>query len=468
MKNKEIYSKVLYLYIFIPLIIGCFINYSLNEDIWYILKYGEIILNKGFIHTDILSMHSNLHLVIQQGFTNVIFYFIYSHFHQYGLFLLLELFVVLYLFLFYKISYLLTNNKFYSIITSIFSTTLLEFFLLPRAQIFTYLFVLITIYILESFYKNNQTKLIYLLPLISLLHINLHGALWISLFIFILPFLVQLFLEKNRNIIKLLLIVIVMFLVGFLNPYTYELVFFPLLCYSSVINSIISELLPITISDLTGKIFYFLLAFIFIFYIYNNKKKIEIRHLLLLLGTSFMTLINTRNLAFFILASFYPITSYIKNSSIKIKNGGSNYLYLVYIFLIIVCLFFSVEMNDSRLVSSVKNSGDYLLKHYSDSDIILYSEFDFGSYLEYIGFHPYIDSRAEVFLKKANHKEDIILEFSDVLNGIIDYDKFIDKYNFTHFITYKNSYIESYLKNNSSFKSVFQDKNIIIYERISS
>ena len=466
MKLKEIPSKILYLYFFIPIAIGCFINYSSNEDIWYILKYGEIILNKGFIHTDILSMHSNLHLVIQQGFTNVIFYFIYSNFHTYGIFLFLELFVILYLYFFYKISYLLTNNKLYSVITCIVSTIFLEFFLYPRAQLFTYLFILITIYILESFYKNNQTKLIYFLPLVSLLQINLHGALWISLFIFILPFLIQLFIEKNKNIIKLIVIIILMFLVGFLNPYTYELVFFPFLSYSSSLNSIISELFPITIFTHSGKIFYFLLATIIFFYIYNKNKKLEIRHLLLLYGTTFMTLLSIRNFAFFILGSIYPIMSYTKKSYIKVRSGGSVYLNLVYVFLILVCLFFSIEMNSIRLVSSVKKSGNYLLKHYSDSDITLYSEFDFGSYLEYIGYHPYIDTRAEVFLKKANHKEDIFLEFSDVLNGTIDFDKFIDKYQFTHFITYKNSYIERYLRKSSSFKKVFLDKNIIIYESI--
>ena len=215
-----------------------------------------------------------------------------------------------------------------------------------------------------------------------------------------------------------------------------------------------------------GKIFYFLLSIIVLFYIYNKKKTLEIRHLLLLYGTAFMTLVNTRNFAFFLLGSIYPIMSYVKKSSIKIKNGGSAYLYLVYSFLIFVCLFFSVEMNSFRLVSPVKKSGDYLLDHYSDSDIVLYSEFDFGSYLEYIGFHPYIDTRAEVFSKKANHKEEIFLEFSSVLNGTIDFDKFIDKYHFTHFITYKNSYIEKYLKGNSSFKEVFIDKNIIIYESV--
>ena len=72
-----------------------------------------------------------------------------------------------------------------------------------------------------------------------------------------------------------------MFLVGFLNPYTYELVFFPFLSYSSSLNSNISELLPTTIITYSGKIYYFLLATIILFYIYNKNKKLEIRHLLL-------------------------------------------------------------------------------------------------------------------------------------------------------------------------------------------
>ena len=132
-----------------------------------------------------------------------------------------------------------------------------------------------------------------------------------------------------------------MFLVGFLNPYTYELVFFPILSYSSSINSSISELLPITIISSMGKIFYFLLSIIILFYIYNKKKTLEIRHLLLLYGTVFMSLLNIRNFAFFLLGSIYPILSYVKNSSIKVKTGGSACLYLVYAFLIFVWLFFT-------------------------------------------------------------------------------------------------------------------------------
>ena len=62
--------------------------------------------------------------------------------------------------------------------------------------------------------------------------------------------------------------------------------------------------------------------------------------------------------------------------------------------------------------------------------IKLYTDYSDGSIFEYHGYKPYIDSRAEVFLKKMNHKENILKEY---LNFNLDEktrDKFIKKYDF--------------------------------------
>lgn len=101
------------------------------------MKYGEVILQNGFIHTDILSMHSGLHIVIQQGFSNIIFYLIYKYLGNFGFFLLCELFVGLYLFIIYKICMLLSNKKvLLSVLIASISCTLLEMsFITPRPQI---------------------------------------------------------------------------------------------------------------------------------------------------------------------------------------------------------------------------------------------------------------------------------------------------------------------------------------------
>ena len=239
--NKNIF----FLFFSIPLIINAFINYSANEDIWYMMKYGEYIINHGFPHTDILSMHSGLHIVIQQPLSNILFYFIHHYAGSYGLFLLLESLIILYLFLIYKLCMLLSNNKFISATLSILTVLLLEsLFITTRGQVFTYLFAITVLYIMEVFYKNNKTKLIYLLPIISLLQINLHAAFWYILFIFMLPFVFQLIIEKNKNMYKIIIVSILMFIAGFINPYTYENVFFPFLTYDNYINHFIAELYP--------------------------------------------------------------------------------------------------------------------------------------------------------------------------------------------------------------------------------
>lgn len=468
MKKLKPNKHICYLYLLIPLIVNALISYSSNEDIWYIMRYGKIILQNGFIHTDILSIHSGLHIVIQQGFSNVIFYLIYNYLGDYGFFLLCELFIGLYLFVIYKICMLLSNKKvLLSVLISSITCTLLEFsFITPRPQLFTYLHLLIIIYIMEKFYKNNKTKLIYFLPLISLLQINLHAALWYYLFLFILPYIIVLSIQKNKNVFKIIIIMIIMFLVGFINPYTYENVFFPFMTYSSVINNYIQELYPANIvcPELPVMVisifFYIILIAQLLIYIYYKEGKFELRHLFLFGGTTILALANVRNIPIFIITTLPILSNYLKKKNFSVKN---NYVdtrkhWIIMIFFIIIISLF----NTYRLESGVKKGGDFLKENY-DQNIVVYTNLDYGSYIEYLGFHSYFDTRAEVFLKKANKKEDIFLEAMDIEKKCINYKEFIKKYQFTHMIVYKNSCLYHYLKKDK-IKIIFNDKEYAIFE----
>ena len=42
---------IVYLYFIVPLLINAVLNYSSNEDIWYVMRYGKVILENGFIDT---------------------------------------------------------------------------------------------------------------------------------------------------------------------------------------------------------------------------------------------------------------------------------------------------------------------------------------------------------------------------------------------------------------------------------
>ena len=459
---------IVYLYFIVPLLVNAVLNYSSNEDIWYIMRYGKVILEKGFIHSDVLSIHSGLHIVIQQSFSNVLFYLIYKFLGDFGFFLLCELMIGLYLFIIYKICMFLSKkNILLSVLIPTITCILLESsFITPRPQIFTFFNVLLIMYIMERFYKNNKTKLIYFLPLISLFQMNFHGALWYFIFLFILPFVAQMIIEKNKNVLKILMIMIIMFLVGFINPYTYENVFFPFNTYDSIINKYVAELFPINLNPSMNSVFVHSLFFFILFliiiliYIFYKKGKLELRHLFLFLGTSVLAFINIRSIPFFMLGSIPPLSSYLKSMKLNLKN---EYVDTKKTWIILLVLIFIVALiNPNRLESGVKKGGDFLSKNYS-KDIVVYTNFDYGSYIEYLGFHSYFDTRAEVFTKKANKKKEIFREAMSIEYFCTDYKDFIERYKFTHLIVYKKSCLYKNLKQDKT-KVIFNEKEYAIFE----
>ena len=87
-KNKlPIWLKVILL--LFPFLIACCQFRVIDNDFWFLYKTGEYIVSNGFPHTDFLSMHSNMKLVVQQWLSTVIFYFVYSRLGRIGLFCLL-------------------------------------------------------------------------------------------------------------------------------------------------------------------------------------------------------------------------------------------------------------------------------------------------------------------------------------------------------------------------------------------
>ena len=105
------------------------------------------------------------------------------------------------------------------------------------------------------------------------------------------------------------------------------------------------------------------------------------------------------------------------------------------------------------------------LDQYPKDKIVLFTYFNDGAYFEYHGYKAYMDPRAEVFFRKNNKKEDIFTEYVNVSRGNIDYDKFIDKYKFTHLEVRKDIKLYDYLKKNKNYKLVCKQKKTYLFER---
>ena len=106
------------------------------------------------------------------------------------------------------------------------------------------------------------------------------------------------------------------------------------------------------------------------------------------------------------------------------------------------------------------------IKQYQESNIVLYTDYNTGGHAEFYGFHPFIDPRAEVFLKANNNCEDVYIEYINLISNKSSYEDFMNKYRFTHLIVENNNdkYMKKHLMQDERYEAVFEDDGYILYQ----
>ena len=472
--NKKISKHLCYIFLFIPIILTFIINISSECDIWFLLSHGRYVLNHGFPHTDFLTMHSGLHFVMQQWLSSIIFYSFYKIFGVLGIYFIVWGANFIILFLLYKLCIKINNNKFISSMITIIVDVLLSFISITcRPIIFSLIIYILLFYIMES-YRRQESKIIYFLILLSLLEINLHASMWPILFILLGPYVVyyvySYYIDKNKFIFKLLFILLLMILVGFINPYGIEAMTYSLRSYGIPdINNMIWEMNGLSLnSDLKYVQFFgYLTLFVMIGVSYlfiRSKKKVDFYKLLFFYGTYFMALLNIRNVSLFYICRLVFCSEYI-DLKLEIDNRFyKKYIWgYVFAFLLLVCV---IILNRESYVL-LKKAGQYDVLNYMNCNIdageVIYTgNFD-GSYYSFYGYKTYIDTRAELFLKVNNHKEDIFHEYYLLMNGKLQYDLFLEKYHFKYLVVDKREPIYQYLKSNDFYHLLYKSKKTYLY-----
>lgn len=483
-KNYRPAKHICFLYFFVPLFVCALSKIDRENDIWFLLNHGKYVLEHGFPTIEPFSMHQGFSFVMQQWLSAVIFYIIYDFFGKYGLLILVNLVNILILYFLYKLCMKLSDNRFRLsiIITCITDLLLLQSFMVPRPQIFTYLILIIILYIMECFYNNKNSKLIYFLPLISWLQINLHASMWFMIFLFILPYIVHFIITKikdkqDNRIFKLLLIIGVMLLVGIINPYGIKAITYVFTSYGNyyINHSVIEMFSPVCANGKLSIYFYCTYITIFIviaIYIMHKKGQLQLRHMLLLMGVIFLAITAIRNYALLVIGAIPFLASYMKDLFPKKKETKivmSKKSKITYIGAIIFLLIYTIGVISIKKVSftnELEKGIDVLLKNNKAEDIVLYTNYNDGSYAEYRGLKPYIDTRAEVFLKSNNKKEDIMKEYYFISNGVMDDKEFVNKYHFTHLIVSKTDNLYDYLSKDKSYKVIYKGKKYKIFEKV--
>ena len=437
------YMRLL-LFLIMPFIIIFATSFRIDNDFWFIINTGREILNNGFITIEPFTIHEGLNFIPQQWLCGIIFYFIYNKFSVYGMLIFVIFIGYITIFLLYRICLLVSSNnyKLSFLITCYIGILIGSSFMVTRPYLFDIVFLLLEIYLLELYVIKGKNKYLYVLPIISILMINLHASIWPMLFVVFIPYFIgciknKYFKDENYKLKPLILVFIIMFMCSFINPYGLDMLFYLFNSYGyAELNEIVGEMNPITVFVIPASLF-ILVTLLSFYYVCYKRRKIKIRYLLLFLGSLLLAFLHMRGCLFLFIFGFLSLIDNfnIRREKNNVVEENSILILFFYVFIFIICILlfiFNVNVIDEKESEYYKIVE--LLDNNASKDIKLYTGYNTGPYFEYRGYKCYLDTRAELFYKAINKKENIMIEYYNILNNKVDVQSFLKKYDFDYLV----------------------------------
>ena len=462
---------------------------QLDNDFYFIFTTGEYIVKHGFPTTDFLSMHTTMSIIPQQWLTGVLFYFLYTYLGKWGVIGFVYVCYGLLCVFIHKFTRLISDNLFIaSLVTFCSSMLMTVMFEKTRPQSITYVILVAELYFLECYVQKKKLKYLFLLPVLSVLQINFHCSMWVMLFVFAAPFAAaalpikigKIKQEPCCSFVKLLICGVVCFAVGFLNPYGLKAITYITTSFGySEIDTLIVEMAKTSMADASGTLFFVLVALAAIITLSLKKRNYSTRYVLLFAGTMFMAFLNFKSIAYFFIGGIPAFSYMVKDVQLELpvdekkqkrsKKEKQKLTVLVVLFVAMIGVLAGTITFNAKNEDSILNESEMeyaalddiveILDKENKDDIILYTGFNFGQYIEFKGYHPYLDGRAELFLKDNNGEFDYLKEYTDLRNNNIYYKDFINKYNFNYLIVSNtDKYLSLSLENDDDFEKLYDSE----------
>ncbi len=309
-----------------------------------------------------------------------------------------------------------------------------------RPEIVTWLFMLCILLILERYYYFNKAKL-FLLPLIMIIWVNMHG-LFILGIIIIAVYLVSFYLHKktiDKNLLKWFLISIA---AVFINPYFTDGAMFPFYLFTrlqkgNIFQQNITELQsPWGMSgDLGFELYlYFMISILSFILIIITFRKRALHQFLLLAAFFYISYSSFRNIPIFIIYAVYIIAicltdvlnyESVKGGIDKMSRYEKSCKIIFSVTLILICIRIITDAYYWKYNSEIKfgsgidetilpeQTADFINSNSLNGKII--NSLELGGWLDWkTGLPVFIDGRLEV-IKEDFYKE-YLTSFSK--NGI--------------------------------------------------
>ena len=291
----------------------------------------------------------------------------------------------------------------------------------------------------------------------------------------------KILMQDNKNVKWLVLIMIVCLLSAFITPLGAKTVFTYLAnTISGDTMHYISEHQPTIIISCINLLI-MLVAFISL--LTFSKTKIRLSDLFLFSGLTLLALYSNRHIALLLILGSYiintllsKVTNVTEEKTQEVAQALiSHPIMLIYMSLFTIGLGFSVLQTHFPL-QFVKNelypveATNYIKNNIDTTNMRLFNEYNYGSYLLFNDIPVFIDSRADLYTCEFNPNCTVFDDSTKIESGKVYCEEIFEKYNITHILIPKNEPLYNYISNSGTniFEELYSDDNFAFFQRNST
>lgn len=333
-----------------------------------------------------------------------------------------------------------------------------------RPQLLSFLFLAVSVWFIFYYFYHSDSKLIWFLPLINLLWVNIHGGssnlpyllcfftAFCGLFQFSYKKIEAVRLQKKQLFTYFIVGMLCMLTIT-VNPHGITMLFYPYQNMGdSLMLSTISEWQPSNLNELSHYV-YFIFAFVVLVIMIFSRKKIRFLDAMFYI---FFLYLGLKSIRFWFFS--YVVFSLFIFYYISERKADRYSCVLILIFSFLLFFIFCMNFSYSKIISSKTLSDDAISVLKEEKPKRLFNYYDYGAYLIYRNIPVFIDGRADLYSKK------IYEDYQDISRLHYRFIDLIDKYQFDYFIIPKESGLFSYLKSNNKYYLIYHDKKCAIFK----
>lgn len=408
-----------------------------DTDLYYLLANGKYILKHGIPHTNPFVFApfkggSLPEIVIQNWLYCVIVAGVNKLAGSLGLCVLELIFIIGMMLAMY--AFLKTRgsnwNKTLTLIIS--AVTLICFgYINLRPQMFTFILIMTEIICIEKTIKTGNTKYLFIIPLCTLIEINIHASYWIMHYVVFLPYMIPMkkILKdkvpdeicdnfKKEQYKPIFFTWLIMAVSIFVNPYGTDSILYVFKALKDDVFSFITiaEQQPLSFGKPAIELFLIFIAVFAIFITMICKKKIKFSTMFMYLGFTLLISLQIKWLSFYAIGILFVLSDFIewlKTTKLREVKISSTYKWFYIACIFIMTVLFSLiiittaistkEFKPTEEALNTSNTtiskdeieiAKYLKAHNADR---VFTQWDSGNYYEYKGIKVLVDARPELY-----------------------------------------------------------------------